>query len=592
MKQINKLGVLLFAIVAFASCQSYLNPWEYTLLTEKQAFTVASYMDAMPNSAYNTLSENFTGIYMPNATDEAESVNEMDAIQAFNTGSWNKFNNPDDFWTNAFKGIRIIDDFLNGTDTTSWSEFQYSNPTLYATRLKSLCRDRGEMRFLRAFFYFELMKRYGDVPLIKDKVDLTTVDISKYGRMPVDSIVEFIVKEIDICTSRGAYALTQTQKDELMKNNKKALPSPYRDTIAVYYASTGTDAARQGRATLGSALALKAKALVYAASPQFNPTGNVEKWKRAAQACNDVMKLPPAYYSLQSTYAALFQMKTVWSNEFLFARKFGVFNTFEAANFPISIAGGKTGTCPTADLVDDHEMLDGIPFSWANPVHAANPYNNRDPRLKLNILTNLDKFNAVTPIECWTGGSAGPNVYLGTKTGYYLKKYVNQALDLTKSQTGAKILSVMRLGEFYLFYAEAMNEAYGPDADPLGYGLTALAAINKIRNGRTDVKMPSLLAGLSKDVFRQKLMHERRIEMAFENVRYWDLRRWKIAENYLNGDIHGVEITKVSDVPLSFSYATKVIEKRVFDATKMYWYPIPQTEIDKAQGVLTQNPNW
>jgi len=592
MKLINKLGVLLFATVAFSSCQKYLDPWEYTLLTEKQAFTVASYMDAMPNSAYGILSENFTGIYMPNATDEAENVNELDATQAFNSGSWNKFNNPDDYWANAFKGIRVIDDFLNGTDTTSWSEFQYSNPTLYNTRLKSLCRDRGEMRFLRAFFYFELMKRYGDVPLIKDKVDLTTVDISKYPRMPVDSIIEFIAKEIDICTSRGAYALTQTQKDELMKNNKKALPSPYRDTIAVYYASTGTDAARQGRATLGSALALKAKALVYAASPQFNPTGNVEKWKRAALACNDVMKLPAKYYSLQSTYAALFQMKTVWSNEFLFARKFGVFNSFEVANFPVSIPGGKTGTCPTADLVDDHEMLDGTPFSWSNPVHAANPYNNRDPRLKLNILTNLDKFNAVTPIECWTGGSAGPNVFLGTKTGYYLKKYVNQALDLTKGQTGAKILSVMRLGEFYLFYAEAMNEAYGPDADPMGYGMTALAAINKIRNGRTDVKMPSLLPGLTKDEFRQKLMHERRIELAFENVRYWDLRRWKIAENYLNNDIHGVVITKVSDVPLTFSYQNKVVEKRVFDATKMYLYPIPQTEIEKASGVLTQNPNW
>jgi hypothetical protein len=592
MKLINKLGVLLFASVAFSSCQKYLDPWEYTLLTENLAFSLSTYIDAMPNSAYGTLTENFTGIYMPNATDESENADELNAIQAFNSGTWNKFNNPDDIWATSFRGIRIIANYLNGTDTLAWSEIRYPNPITYGTRIKSLCRDRGEMRFLRAFLYFELIKRYGDVPLIRDKVDLATVDISKYGRMPVDSIIEFIVKEIDICTSRGAYALTQAKIDELMRNNKNALPSPYRDTVAIYYASTGTDAARQGRPTLGSALALKAKALVYAASPQFNPTGNVEKWKRAAQACNDVMKLPQAYYSLQSTYAALFQMKTVWSNEFLFARKFGVFNTFEAANFPISIPGGKTGTCPSAELVDDHEMLDGTPFSWSNPVHAANPYNNRDPRLKLNILTNMDKFNGVTPIECWTGGNAGPNVFRGTKTGYYLKKYVNQALDLTKSQTGAKILSVMRLGEFYLFYAEAMNEAYGPDADPLGYGMTALAAINKIRNGRTDVKMPSLLPGLSKDAFRQKLMHERRIELAFENVRYWDLRRWKIAENYLNGDIHGVEITKTSEVPLTFNYQTKVVEKRVFDATKMYLYPIPQTEIDKAQDVLTQNPNW
>ena len=179
-----------------------------------------------------------------------------------------------------------------------------------------------------------------------------------------------------------------------------------------------------------------------------------------------------------------------------------------------------------------------------------------------------------------------------TSTGYYVRKYLPEEVKTKTTVQAYHNWIYFRLAEMYLNYAEAMNEAYGPDADPLGYGLTALAAINKIRNGRTDVKMPSLLAGLSKDVFRQKLMHERRIEMAFENVRYWDLRRWKIAENYLNGDIHGVEITKVSDVPLSFSYATKVIEKRVFDATKMYWYPIPQTEIDKAQGVLTQNPNW
>lgn len=595
MKLINKIGAVLFATVAITSCKGYLDPWEYTLLTEQKAFSLTSSLEAMANSAYGYLPGGFNTIgnsYLTAASDESEEVNEMEAIQVFNNGTWNKYNNPDDNWANAFKGIRVASDYLKGTDTLTWSAIRYSNPTEYLTRMKSLCRNRGEMHFLRAFYYFELIKRYGNVPLLKDKVDLTTINLSEYGRMPVDSVVEFIVKECDIASGRGNYALTQAQKDNLMSLNLNTLPSPYRDTVAVYYASTGADAGRQGRATLGSVLALKAKALVYAASPQFNPSGNVEKWKRAAQACNDVMKLPSAYYSLHTSYNALFQMKTVWSNEFLFVRKKGVFNTFDAANFPISIAGGKTGTCPTADLVDDYEMSDGTTFSWSNPIHIANPYNNRDPRMKMTVFNNTDKFNGAITLECWSGGNAGPNIFHGTKTGFYLKKYINQALDLTKNQTDAKIWSVMRLGEFFLFYAEAMNEAYGPDADPLGYGMTALSSINKIRNGRTDVKMPSLLAGLSKDVFRQKLMHERRIELAFEDVRYWDLRRWKIAENYLNGDIHGVEITKVSDVPLTFTYQTKVVEKRVFDASKMYWYPIPQTEIDKNPGVLIQNPNW
>ena len=101
MKLIIKLGVLLFSCIALLSCQKYLDPWEYTLLTEKQAFTLSAYMDAMPVSAYGTLSESFTGIYMPNATDESENVSTTDPIQAFNNGSWNKFNNPDDYWANA-----------------------------------------------------------------------------------------------------------------------------------------------------------------------------------------------------------------------------------------------------------------------------------------------------------------------------------------------------------------------------------------------------------------------------------------------------------------------------------------------------------
>lgn len=609
MKLKNIIGISCFTILILSSCKDFLDPYEYGIIDQKKAFSLTSTLDGMASSAYAYVPAGFNRIgssSLTSASDEAEEVSDMEAIQNFNTGLWNKYNNPDDVWNNSYKGIRISSDYLQGTDTLTWWEIRYSNPAQYTTWTDNLCRNRGEMHFLRGLYYFELFKRYGEVPLLKDKVDLATVDRSKYGRAPIDSIVDFIVDEIDLCTSRGKYALTKAQKDTLMKYNKKSLPSPYRDTVAVYYANPGTWAARQGRPTLGSALALKAKVLVYAASPQFNPSGNTDKWKRAAAACKDVIDLTtqyPLYYSLSTSYAGLFQ-SIAWNNEFLYAKP-ATNNTFEIANFPISISKGSTGTCPTADLVDDYENKDGTPFSWTSfqaafdAAKAANkalpsPFDNRDYRLKMTIVTNMDKFNGVAPIECFDGGTAGIPLYRATKTGYYLKKFTNQALDLTLGQTSVHYWPYMRLGDFYLFYAEAMNEAYGADVKPAGYTLSAVDALNKVRRlGRNDVKMPLIAVGKSQVEFRSIVKHERRIELAFEDARYWDLRRWKQAEINLNAPIHRLKITRNSLTTNDFKYEPNlIIENRVFDAARMYFYPIPQVEIDKAAGVLIQNPNW
>jgi len=596
MKIKSILIITLFSVVTF-SCSDFLDPWDYSLATEEKAFELTSYLNSMASSSYSYLPGGFNRIensYMTAATDESEEVDDMEKIQLFNNGTWNKYNNPDDIWSNAYKGLRVANDYLQGTDTLTWAHVRYSNPTVYSDRMIELTRNRGEMHFLRGMYFFELMKRYGNVPLIKDKIDLTSINVSNYPRESTDSIIEFILNECDICTSRGKWALTQSQRDTLLKYNKNVLPSPYRDTIALYYPSTGTYSSRQGRGTIGSALALKAKTLVYAASPQFNPSGNAEKWVRAAAACKDVIDFTtkyPGQYSMSATYSALFQPTSwgVWNNEYLFARKFSAFNTFDAANFPISMKGGKTGTCPTAELVDAYEMTDGSAFSWANPAHAAAPYTGRDPRLSATVFVSGEKFNNATVIQSWVGGDAGPGVYRATKTGYYLKKFINQSLDLNSGATAAKIWPVMRLGEFYLFYAEAMNEAYGPEAKPAGYTLSALEALNKVRKR---AGMPDVASGISKSDFTAKLIRERQIELAFEDVRYWDLRRWKMAENYLNGDIHGVTVTRDATTGVLTYSPNLVVEKRVFDATKMYLHPIPETEITKAGGVLNQNPNW
>jgi hypothetical protein len=598
MKQTKYICICIVALLVLTACSDYLDPWDNTLATEEKAFELTAYLNSMPTTAYSFLPAGFNSVgnsYMTSASDESEAVNDMEAIQLFNNGTWNKYNNPDDIWTNSYRGIRIANDYLQGTDTLTWIGLRYSNPTEYANRMIELTRNRGEMRFLRAMFYFELFKRYGEVPLLKYKVDLVDLDVANYPQVPIDSIIEFIVNECDIATRRGKYALTQAQIDTLLKHNDKVLPSPYRDTLAVYYANTGAFAGRQGRATVGSALALKAKALVYYASKQFNENNDLEKWKRAAKACKDVIDLQtiyPNFYKLSPTYDGLFQPTTwgVWNNEYLFARRFSAFNSFDAANYPISIPGGKTGTCPTAELVDAYEMSDGTPFDWNNPAHAANPYVGRDERLLKTIFTNNELFNNAIPLQMWVGGNAGPGMFHASKTGYYLKKYINQTLDLNTNKTAPKIWSVMRLSEFYLFYAEAMNEAYGPESDPEGFGLTALQALNTIRT-RTAVGMPAIPSGLDAATLTEKIIHERRVELAFEDARYWDLRRWKIAEKYLNGDIHGIRIEKNDDE--SFTYIPNIkVETRVFDASKMYLYPIPQNEINKAAGVLIQNPNW
>ncbi len=601
MKLKNIIGILLFSAVALTSCKDYLDPWEYTLATEQKAFELTSYLNQMPLTAYGAIPAGFNRIgsaYMTAASDETESVDDMQSIQLFNNGSWNKNTNPDDVWATIFNGLRIANDYLQGTDTLTWRSIRYSNSAEYNSRMITLTRNRGEMHWLRGMLYFELIKRYGSVPLISNKPNLMTLDISKYPQTPVDSIIEFIVDECDLCTSRGKYALTQAQRDTILKYNKMVLPSPYRDTVAIYYQSTGTYAGNQARnATVGSALALKAKALIYAASPQFNPSGDLAKWKRAAKACKDVIDLTtkyPSFYSLGTSYKALFLTKGVWNNEFLYGKKYSS-SPFDYANFAVSISGGATGLCPTSELVDEYEMKDGSKFDWSNPTHAATPYINRDPRLKYSIFVNGDSFNLSSDkktfgkiIQCWmNGGNSAPDIYHGSKTSYYLRKFINETVS---SNSDTKIWPYMRLTEFYLFYAEAMNEAYGPDADPEGYGLTARQAVNIIRN-RADVKMPEIPSGLTKDEFTTKLRHERKVELAFEDARFWDLRRWKIAETHLNGNIHGVRVAKNSDGTYTYT-PNVVIEKRVFKADRMYLHPIPQTEIDKSNGLLKQNPNW
>lgn len=503
------------------------------------------------------------GAMMASASDEAEFTEEKSSIQKFNVGSWGPYDNPDDSWNDLYNGIRRANNFLAMADSIDWSNYQ-KNPTpenlaIYQSRLAESLRWKYEARFLRAYYYFELMKRYGGVPILQEAL-LYDADLSGIKRNTLAETADFIVSECDSAASK--------------------LPLTY---------ALATDF---GRVTKASALALKSRTLLYAASDLFNNpswaggysnpalislTGDrAARWKAAADAAKQVIDL--SGLSLTNNYRGLFQ--TFNNPELIFVRRSNASNSFEKTNYPIGYDMGKSGTTPSQDLVDAYEMKNGKsitdPTSGYDP---QNPYKDRDPRLDFTILTNNTKFKDRN-VECWEGGRDGKGVPLATKTGYYLKKYVDENLNLLLDNTSVHSWHIFRLAEIYLNYAEALNEYNPGHADIKTY-------VDKVRQ-RAGVAMPALPAGLNQEEMRNRIRNERRVELAFEDHRIWDLRRWMRAVETLNKPLKGMEIKQTE--PGKFSYRVIDVENRSF-SPKMYLYPIPQSEINITQGLI-QNPLW
>lgn len=483
--------------------------------------------------------------------DEAVQTSSISTVQSFNEGSWNAYNNPDDVYSYFYKAIRSVNYFLEYSVNYK-SQLAMYRDTLtdkgvqYRRDVADIAWLRAESHVLRSYYYFELTKRYGDVPLIRKSLAVGQ-QAPAIPREPYDSLVKYIVSEID-------YA-----KDSLQVDWK------------LY------DAGQDGRFTKGAALTLKARILLYAASPLHNPSADKQKWIRAAQAALDVINMNK--YSLSSDYRALFiGDKSVLDKEVIMSIRCGSINDPEKRNYPIGTPGGMSGVTPTENLVSDYEDR-GTP----DPLDR---YTKKDPRLSYTIVTNNSTWNGRV-IQTWSGGQDDYTKLNTSKTGYYLKKFLNDNLYLVQDQKVVHSWILFRYAEILLNYAEAMNEAYGPDNDN-GFGLSARQAVNKIRK-RLQVSMPDVVA-TNTDEMRLRIKHERKIELAFEEHRYWDLIRWKDAETVLNQPILGVRASQNNDN--TFTYATIQVQNRKFDSSKMYFYPIPQSEVDKTGNVVIQNTNW
>lgn len=595
MKNILKLLFAISVLFGVCSCEGYLDPNQYSVLTKEDIYGNGSfYIKHIPGSLYSIISQRAATDYMTAAADEAEYIKSDHKSQKFNNGGWNKYSNPDDEWKTLYKGVRIACDYLEESKDIIFEDWRYTNPALYRELIRNLCIGRGEVRLLRAYFYFELMKRYGEVPLITSKISISDgMDLVPYKRAPISDIVDFICEEVDIVTREGKYFLTSEKVAQMTNNGRNVLPVPYRDTLVLFYPESGVLSEFLGRATTATAYALKAKTLVYYASKQFNADNDITRWQDAAKACKKVLDLPKIYYNLSDSYSGIFSAKKNWNKEFLFVRRDGAANSFERENFPISLEGGSTGFCPSQNQVDAYEVkvdaTTSVPFDWNNPTHASNPYANRDPRLAMSVYRHGEQYSSVAPnnitLDCSEGGNSGAPKLYASSTGYYMKKYIDPTLDLKNNKTESHTWVAMRMADFYLYYAEAMNEAYGPTAQA-DLGMSATEAINRVR-ARPDVNMPPIRSA-DQDIFREKVYNERRVELAFENHRWWDLRRWQRGQN-LNEPLRGIKITKNGP---STTYEPIEVEKRVFDESKMYLYPIPQNEIDRSKNVLVQNPNW
>lgn len=499
------------------------------------------------------------GAMIASASDEAEFALSNSRIQNYYNGGWTPAAPFSNTWDVAYRAITQAHMYLERIHKIDLSDYEYDPD--YQNMVQQFEIFPYELRFLRAYFYFELVRAYGDVPLVTTA--LTNEQANSVTRTPASEVFQFIIDECD--------AVAQY------------LPVSYNDI-------PGQEI---GRATRGAALGLKARALLYQASPLFNTDNNKELWKEAAAASKFIIDNAAVWGYQLSPYANLWGHDTFTNPEFLFVLGTQASNQFEMNNYPVGVENGNSGNCPTQTLVDAYEyQADGMTFKEKHPgninVTTEDPYEGLDPRFALTVVKNGDTWpsntNQAITIEAFEGGFNGSPKYGATPTGYYLRKFVDgSCVTTTNNPTSTRHnWIVMRLAEFYLNYAEAMYNYYG-DADAKGeFGMSANDAINVLRN-RADIAMPEFHGSAD---FEERYMRERMVELAFEGHRFWDVRRWKKGAQLFSG-------VGVADLAMDANgnvILTRATKSRQWD-DKYNLYPIPQSERQKNPN-LTQNPGW
>ncbi len=598
-RNIINIVLLSAAVFAFGGCQDFLDTRIDSYDTIDRLETRRATMTNFANAYYSPMQYGFTtidGNLFAAASDEAMQTAPTSDVSYFNRGLISADVNPLSYlYKNYYEGIRAAHFFLDyakdgedflalNRDTATMYKpdgtvAHRDNPKGYMRDVINLNWQRAEARIAEAYYYGELLKMYGGVPIIEQ-------DGSKEGflkQATYDEVVEHIVKLID------------ENADKVNLDWRVALEPTAENAVADvinwnYRTNTG-------RFDKTAALAIKARVLLYAASPRNNPEGKVEKWERAAAAADEVIKTRREIMEVKgfgfggasTTQSATMPANRDYGNYFLahnaaadvesiFLIRKEAGSTPERLNYPIHTRGGNSGVTPSHNLVDSYEYVG---------AETANPYQNRDPRFYATIVYNGSAWNGVENLDQAPGGAYDMKTNGASKTGYYLKKFLAPNLNLVEGASADHVWPLYRYAEVLLNYAEAMNEAYGPDADPESYGMTAREALQEVRNSAS-TSLPAVTAA-SKEDFRKAVKHERRVELAFEDHRYWDLLRWLDAETVLNQPIKGATVRKNNLG--GYTYSFKNVENRVFHK-RNYYLPFTRQEITNSNGTLTQNPEY
>ena len=595
----------LIGLLVFSSCDDMFDPADENTRQIEDLTGESAYVHGLLIYAYDRMPY-LTTTQTDVATDDAVT-NVTNNYRTMALGTWQSDNNPVSQWDQCKDGVQHVNLFLSMVEKVSWAPSSASKQQMFIDRLK------GEAFGLRALFYYYLLQAHGgladDGKLYGVPLLTTPENGSSDYNQPRALFADCVKQCFADCDS--AMALLPVTYEDI--STADAIPAKYR-ALGANVSNFNLVFGGKARNLLSGkvAEAIKAQVALLAASPAFREQSGVTS-EQAALLCANVLKridweIDPQGNIWYKNKAKL-EPEGGEMLEILWREDRHKNADQESRNFPPTLYG-KGEINPSQNLVDAFPMANGLPVTAANSGYdAKNPYADRDPRLSHYIIYNGAKFRNIDIVTGLYSNSKSEvkdnlgNVPTSTRTGYYMSKLLREDVNPQSSNLVEQqhIYARIRYTEIFLAFAEAANDAWGPTGDG-GTGHSAYDIIKAIREragiapaepgstDRTDVYLEECKS--DKDKMTSLIRNERRIELCFENKRFWDLRRWMLP---LNEPVDGVEITKIDadkdPDPDNLVYRRFKVEDRVFDSSYQYYGPIPRGEILK-WSQLTQNKGW
>ena len=594
-------------LLAFCSCQDMFEPADENNRQLEDLPKESSYAHGLLIYGYDRLPYQTT-TQTDIATDDAVTNQKNNSYLNMATGTWASDNNPMSQWNNCKDGIQYINNFLKIVDISRWAPSAESKQQMFVDRLK------GEAYGLRAIFYYYLLQAHGGyaednilygVPLLTKPEDGSS-DFNQ-PRATFEDCVKQCFADCD-----SAMLLLPIDYKDLSNGEENLIPAKYINlgaNVSGYNLVFGDKA--KGLVSGRIVEAVKAQIALLAASPAFRAQSGVSS-EEAAKLCANVLKRIGGMEGFDKDGNVNWYTNTTKLNalgnfdEILWREDYRKNADQESENFPPTLYGsGRVN--PSQNLVDAFPMRSGRPISDAQSGYdPKNPYANRDPRLAYNVLCNGTTFkrsDIVTGTYPNSKNETDDNlnsIANSTRTGYYLRKLMREdANPLSSSKLEQQhIYPRIRYTELFLAYAEAANDAWGPKVDGAGVGFTAYDVIKAIRE-RAGLATNEIGMALPEgDVYLEEcagnqdkmtnlIRNERRLELCFENKRFWDLRRWQMP---LNETVKGVKIDR-NDETGELTYTIFDVETRDYDSSYQWYGPIPKEEVLKWSN-LKQNKGW